>query len=399
MKKVLTIGGGNGHSHILSALYESFLDKIELKAIVSMSDDGRTTGKLMYLFKKNFGIYFPPPWDLRRCLFAVSDSKYRDLFSLIFEEKFNTSLLIKDLTLEWLFTEMLEQVFKSKKHLLKKYEKEIEKFFAWDWNLRKYMERKLSDFWDKKLLLNAPLAGHKLGNIVMALIFYHVNDYNTMLDIMHDFFKTKGQVIPVTTDKARIQAILENGDYIVSQDAISNIADYTEKIAYLELTPDSENAHHTASLDVAIKEADFIIITPWDLYTSTISNLIIWGIKESIKNSKAHIIYIANSTNKWGETTGYRILDFVDEVEKYLGRAIDILFVNDKLPNLSSEALERLKENISVKGGDFIFLSKEERKIVEKKWVKIVEKDFIDKKMLYKHNKKKIAEELRKMIL
>jgi len=41
--------------------------------------------------------------------------------------------------------------------------------------------------------------------------------------------------------------------------------------------------------------------------------------------------------------------------------------VNDKLPNLSSEALERLKENISVKGGDFIFLSKEERKILERK--------------------------------
>ena len=283
MKKVLTIGGGNGHSHILAALYESFIAQLELSAIVSMSDDGRTTGKLMYLFKKNFGIYFPPPWDLRRCLFALSDSDYRGLLSLIFEEKFFCSYAIKDLTLESLFEEMMRQLMQSKKHLIRKYEKEVEKFLAGKWQLRKYMEKKLAPFWDKNLDLSAPLSGHKLGNIVMALIFYHEKDYNAMLDIMHDFLKTRGHILPVTTDKARIQAILENGDYIVSQDAISNIADYTEKIAYLELTPDSLWAKHTESLDTIVKEADYIIITPWDLYTSTISNLIIGGVKESIK--------------------------------------------------------------------------------------------------------------------
>jgi hypothetical protein len=35
-------------------------EKISLQAVVSMSDDGRTTGKLMRLFEQNFSLYLPP---------------------------------------------------------------------------------------------------------------------------------------------------------------------------------------------------------------------------------------------------------------------------------------------------------------------------------------------------
>jgi len=38
----------------------------------------------------------------------------------------------------------------------------------------------------------------------------------------------------------------------------------------------------------------------------------------------------------------------VKEVEKYLGKSIDVLIVNNKVPELDKESLENLKQNISV---------------------------------------------------
>lgn len=48
--KIVTIGGGNGHSNILGAIQDTFIQHVDLSAIVSMSDDGRTTGRLMRYF-------------------------------------------------------------------------------------------------------------------------------------------------------------------------------------------------------------------------------------------------------------------------------------------------------------------------------------------------------------
>ncbi len=79
MKKIVTIGGGTGHYTLLRGLrnYDA-----EITSIVSVVDDGGSTGKL----RSEFGIL--PPGDLRNCLLALSDESYikelRDLFDYRF---------------------------------------------------------------------------------------------------------------------------------------------------------------------------------------------------------------------------------------------------------------------------------------------------------------------------
>lgn len=65
MKKVVTIGGGTGSFMLLSGLRHY---PIELSAIVSMADDGGSTGVL----RDELGVL--PPGDVRQCLVALSDS-------------------------------------------------------------------------------------------------------------------------------------------------------------------------------------------------------------------------------------------------------------------------------------------------------------------------------------
>lgn len=78
MKKVVTIGGGTGNFTTLSGLKDLGLD---LSAVVSMADDGGSTG----LLRDELGVL--PPGDIRQCLVALSESDkmMRDLMNYRFD--------------------------------------------------------------------------------------------------------------------------------------------------------------------------------------------------------------------------------------------------------------------------------------------------------------------------
>ncbi|MBT9169277.1 MAG: Gluconeogenesis factor [Syntrophomonadaceae bacterium] len=79
MKKIVTIGGGTGNFVLLSGLKKY---PIRLSAIVSMADDGGSTGVL----RDELGVL--PPGDVRQCLVALSNSseKMRELMNYRFEK-------------------------------------------------------------------------------------------------------------------------------------------------------------------------------------------------------------------------------------------------------------------------------------------------------------------------
>ena len=153
----------------------------------------------------------------------------------------------------------------------------------------------------------------------------------------------------------------------------------------------SKNAKHTLKVHNAIVNTNYLIIAPWDLFTSTISNFIIGWVKESIKISKAKIILIWNNTNKWWETTGFRVMDFINQIEKYLWKQIDIFITNDREIILDPIELEKFQTNVSVQGWSFLFLTPEEKQILQNRNTKVITWDLIDKNVYYKHDKKNIS--------
>ncbi len=76
--KIVTIGGGTGSFTLLKGL-KNF--NIHITAIVSMADDGGSTGRL----RDELGVL--PPGDVRQCLVALSkqSKKVRDLFNYRFD--------------------------------------------------------------------------------------------------------------------------------------------------------------------------------------------------------------------------------------------------------------------------------------------------------------------------
>jgi len=97
----------------------------------------------------------------------------------------------------------------------------------------------------------------------MANLYYNLGqDYHAMLEMMHHLLEVHAEIIPVTTGKAYIKAILGNGETIESQDRISNVASYSSGIADLELMEDSKHAYQHKDVFKAIKQADCIVIAP-----------------------------------------------------------------------------------------------------------------------------------------
>ncbi|HKM40549.1 MAG TPA: gluconeogenesis factor YvcK family protein, partial [Patescibacteria group bacterium] len=79
-KKVVVLGGGTGLSTLLMGLKEFPLD---ISAVVSVSDDGSSTGRL----RKEFNI--PAVGDIRKVLVSLSETE--PLFEKLLNYRFNTS--------------------------------------------------------------------------------------------------------------------------------------------------------------------------------------------------------------------------------------------------------------------------------------------------------------------
>jgi uncharacterized cofD-like protein len=81
LPKVVAIGGGSGLSVLLRGLKKAVGREVgDLKAVVTVSDDGGSSGRL----RRDFGVL--PPGDIRNCLVALADDE--DLLARLFQYRF-----------------------------------------------------------------------------------------------------------------------------------------------------------------------------------------------------------------------------------------------------------------------------------------------------------------------
>ena len=72
---------------------------------------------------------------------------------------------------------------------------------------------------------------------------------------------------------------------------------------------------------------------PGTLSPSLIPNLLVRGIPEAIRKSKAKKIFVCNLMTKMEHTHGWGVADYVQSIEKYLGGMLDVVVYNNKRPD------------------------------------------------------------------
>ncbi len=324
MKNIVTVGGGTGSYTVLSGLKN--IPDISLTALVSMADDGGSTGVL----RDELGVL--PPGDVRQCLVALSE--HSDI-------------------------------------------------------VRKLMNYRFE---------NGSLFGHSFGNIFLAALEKVTGDFAKGVEIASEILKIKGKVIPITHDSAKLFMLLLNDKLIEGEDKIQNDTEIQKyglkKIFYQKDISLNEHAKE------AILDADAIILGPGNYFCSVIPNLIVNGFKEAIKKSKAKIIFPVNLTNKIEHTSGWKVSDYVKDIEKYLGKSIDVILVNKKKPNPEQVKLYELKE-----GKEFLVENDfDDKRVVSAEFLStIVFKPQYDEKMkatrgFIRHDSDKLAKCIKKII-
>ncbi len=170
---------------------------------------------------------------------------------------------------------------------------------------------------------------HSLGNLIIAAMTEIQGGFAPAIQKLSSIFNVKGKILPVSLDKAKLCAGLENGEIVVGEDNIRpRVLESKSRIKQIFLK-DTEATPAPGVIE-AINEADVIVLGPGSLYTSVICNLLVNDLGKAIIQSKAKKIMIANLMNEPGETLGYTLAKHVNELERYLGRhVLDYVIANN----------------------------------------------------------------------
>ena len=172
------------------------------------------------------------------------------------------------------------------------------------------------------------LAGHNFGNIFLSALEKNCKDYTEVLKTAAFILKVKGEVLPVTYQQVEIGVKYENGRILWGEKNIDT--NYQEKSRVIDVFIKPKNALTNKLAEKRILDSHVLIIAPGDLYSSVLPIFKFNGIKKAIKKTKAKIVYIMNLMTKSGQTTNYKASDHLFDLEKHIGRKIDIVILNNK---------------------------------------------------------------------
>lgn len=183
---------------------------------------------------------------------------------------------------------------------------------------------------------NGDFHGHNFGNIFISALEKITGSIEEAVSLAGEVLRIKGEVLPVTTDNSQLCVRLEDDTIIEGEAYIDMEETERPRIRKAFLNPSAFISH---SAQEAIKKANFIVIGPGDLYTSIIPNLLVHGVPQALKESKAKVIYIANLMTKVGQTDNFKISDHLNELQKYMGeKKLNYTLINNAKPK--GEALK-----------------------------------------------------------
>jgi len=253
---------------------------------------------------------------------------------------------------------------------------------------RAFIELANFSFEDKELLNfrfnEGNLNEHVLGNIIFTALVLNKGSYKEVFEKLNSFLG-RHKIIPSTIHNSDLVAILENGEEIVGETNI-DIPKHNAnlKIEKIFLRPEVNVCPQTVK---RIGLADAVIIGPGDIYSSLMQVLLVNGLCEAIRNSRALKIYIPNLMNKKGESNGFYVEDFVNLVEKHLQCPFDYVILNNK------EIPPQKLKNFTEEHEELIDLVK-----YHKKSDKFIEEDIILRDGEIIHDPDKLANIIMKLV-
>ncbi len=239
---------------------------------------------------------------------------------------------------------------------------------------------------------NGGLEGHSFGNLFIAALAKTTGSFEKAIKEASRILAIRGKVLPSTLQDTHVCAELENGKIVEQEFNVREPGKSPIRRVFLK--------NEVKPLEEALEEigqADLIVLGPGSLFTSILPNLLVKGMPEAIRASKAKKVYIPNIMTQPGQTDNFSLSMHLAWVEKYLGEgSVDIILLNSKRP---SEGLLKkyVKENAFLVENDLEKLPKGVKVVEANLLEKESEQVLWQKQYLLRHDPKKLGKALFKL--
>ena len=187
---------------------------------------------------------------------------------------------------------------------------------------------------EHRFVSGGALHNHSLGNLMFLAAWQRTGNLTEAIASVAPPADMLGTVLPVSERYTTLRATLPDGTGLSGESEIGRRNQDLFGKSNLYLDPPIDANPQAIN---AIKSAQYLILSPGDLFTSVLPNLLPNGVAEAIEQSSAEVVQICNVAMKQGETRTYSAADFGITANRYLNvgksgsasqRRVQTMFVN-----------------------------------------------------------------------
>jgi uncharacterized cofD-like protein len=155
---------------------------------------------------------------------------------------------------------------------------------------------------------DGPLAGHAVGNLVLAGLTESTGNPVAALDLTARLVGAVGRVLPMSLDPLEIVADVlgaDPADPSTSHEVVGQVAVATTPgtVTAVRLRPGSPAA--CAESVQAVLDADWVVLGPGSWFTSVLPHLLVPQLREALVHTRARRLVCLNLAEQVGETAGF----------------------------------------------------------------------------------------------
>jgi uncharacterized cofD-like protein len=179
------------------------------------------------------------------------------------------------------------------------------------------------------MLQQGRLAGHTGGNLLLSMMEQYTGDFVTAVDGLRVLLGCRGQVSPITTERASICAEYADGSVATGEAHVDAVQAAGRSVVRLWLEPPVSIHPDVAR---AIRGFDAVVIGPGSFFTSLLPIFMVDGCREALAEVKGPVIYIANLLTEGRGMSGFTAGDAVSRLAAAIGRPIEAVVFNTVPP-------------------------------------------------------------------
>lgn len=154
---------------------------------------------------------------------------------------------------------------------------------------------------------DGPLAGHAIGNLLIAGMWQQLGDEVAALDMVGELLRIRGRVLPMSSVPLEIEADVIGLDPFAPDElntltGQATVAKATAEVRSIRIVPDKPPARPEAV--EALREAQAIVLGPGSWFTSVIPHLLVPELRDAFVESEARRILVLNIAPA-EETSGF----------------------------------------------------------------------------------------------